>query len=411
VTESFTIEIGSDFHQIPYAPEARTALARQLCFLHGGSPIALGRLLSKPVDSMQYMSMEIRGPKQSCDDHRHLFDAEGNLHCVLPNAVQFGIRAGLVHGKNLTPVLTGNQAQCRGWRSKLDLLVSPKGQIVQAFILGEETRSNHQHSRAAFCDKHNLHEGAICDLIIGEREEHKGWRLCATIDADSLAREGHRYLDSHDSVVPLKRNSWLQSELQRSERLPPPQIRLSPTAQFFFHKISRAGNLTCVASQGVMNPHDVYTALGITGKLMNTEFHTPIDKLDPKRLRTLIQSADEPIMAVLRAYVGTDDVDNLLQLLADRHRELDSSAERSLCMRTLKDQPIVLDVVKAYNDSKDTAGKVQALSVLCHQFKSLQLQQLPFVVQPDKHMFGAARSHANAFGAAQTAPFERITRI
>ena len=145
-TDAFKVIVNSQVHDIPRDAQARIALARRLCQDHGGSVNVLGKLLSKPVDSMVYNSLEIRGPKGSCDSHRHLFDAEGSLHCFLPNAVQFGSRlgAGMSHGKNLTPVLTGVQSQCGGWRTDLELLLSPQGEAVQAFVLHPEARKKYQ---------------------------------------------------------------------------------------------------------------------------------------------------------------------------------------------------------------------------------------------------------------------------
>jgi hypothetical protein len=55
--------------------------------------------------------------------HRHLFDAQGHLHCVLPDTVEFGATVGLPHPKNLYKVLNGAQTQLLGWRSSITLVV------------------------------------------------------------------------------------------------------------------------------------------------------------------------------------------------------------------------------------------------------------------------------------------------
>ena len=116
---------------------------------------------------------------------------------------------------------------------------------------------------------------------------------------------------------------------------------------------------------------------------------------------------------MLRAYVGTDEVEYLLQVLADKVTDGNASVASNQKFRWLRDEPIVTDAVATYNDattSADKDGQVQALSVLAHRFTLSQLQQLPFTKKIHKDDFGAANSHTNVHGVGQTKRPERITR-
>ena len=137
-------------HTIPADPKLRTHLLKQLCTEHGGNHKVLARYIASPVPRSYHKfcigapatgadaEAHQSAPLADCTQHRHLFDPEGNLHCVLPSLVGFGKAAGLPYPKNLCQVLDGSKAQCNGWRSEMELVVSPDGTLHQAFARNTE---------------------------------------------------------------------------------------------------------------------------------------------------------------------------------------------------------------------------------------------------------------------------------
>ena len=133
----FKVLCGNDDteYTIPAEPKLRSELAKQLCAEYGGSYTVLSRYFAKPLDGRIYAQFKFKAPATatSCTDHRHLFDPDGNLHCVLPSVIGFGAAAGLQHPRDLHQVLDGSQSQCNGWRTDLELVVSLDGTLHQAF--------------------------------------------------------------------------------------------------------------------------------------------------------------------------------------------------------------------------------------------------------------------------------------
>ena len=117
-------------HTVPDDPKLRSALLQQLCTEHGGNHKVLARYLASPVPRT-YCKFRIgadaeahrSAPLADCTQHQHLFDPDGNLHCVTQSVSTFGSLAGLPHPKNLGQVLNGSQAQCNGRRTELELIV------------------------------------------------------------------------------------------------------------------------------------------------------------------------------------------------------------------------------------------------------------------------------------------------
>jgi hypothetical protein len=160
-----------DAYMIPLIGTARSELAQQLCARFGGNHTVLLRYMSKPADGRCYNQFKIASVShhQDCAAHRHLFDPDGGLCCVLPDVLAFGKSLGMTHPHNLYPVLNGSQQQCNGWRTEIELLISPEGVFQQAFARNSEHLQQPHWSREAFCQQHKLNSSAISKVISGER--------------------------------------------------------------------------------------------------------------------------------------------------------------------------------------------------------------------------------------------------
>ena len=237
-----------------------------------------------------------------------------------------------------------------------------------------------------------------------------------------LSIHGNEHLDTADPVVPIVKR--LEKPAQRDSILPQPKVKITPTLHYFFNRVNGASGAepNKFLESSVQCPRQVYDALGcrvqtdgakVSDKLAATRFDKPMKDMEPRRQMQLVQSSIIPVKAVLRAFVGVNEVDHLPQVLADKEADKTASLNSIQTFRCLRDEPIVTDAVSTYNEATergDVDGQVQALSVLAHQFTLAQLQQLPFVKKINKHNLGAAISHANVHGVGQTKRPERITR-
>jgi hypothetical protein len=266
----FKIIIDSIEYMIPVDLKARSELAKRLC----GEPTAgnhksLYRLMLSPVDGKCYKDFKFQsiGPPD-CSNHRHMFDGDGGLHCILPNVIEFGRSVGMTHPRNLHQVLNGTQSQCNGWRTSLELLLSPEGAPQQAFARNTELKQNHQWSRNAFCKSHKLDASNVAKVFSEEHSHHQGWRLCGVVDADSYAVHGDQYLDQAKAPHTLKRSLGLTEKCSSTqEPLPKPKFQITCTLNFFFEKINDSSNAQKVSDNfisSVQCPREVHRALGCT---------------------------------------------------------------------------------------------------------------------------------------------------
>jgi hypothetical protein len=138
--------------------------------------------------------------------------------------------------------------------------------------------------------------------------------LCATVQADAYAVDGSKHLDQMEAPTSVKRlhqesAAGKTAPISGSEPLPAAKVKLTPTLDFFFKKLSDSNTATnpnvskFLAS--VQCPREVYRALGCTRQadgsrvpkeLTETHFEKSISELDERRVRTLVQSAMVPVV-------------------------------------------------------------------------------------------------------------------
>ena len=117
-----TVQTDGSEHTVPADSKLRLQLAKQLSAQYGGHQKVLSRYLGTPVDGKVYHQFKLKAntaPVRSvCTQHRHLFDPDGNLHCLLPSVTHFGQAAGLLHPKNLHHYPTEGKGS---WHSTLTI--------------------------------------------------------------------------------------------------------------------------------------------------------------------------------------------------------------------------------------------------------------------------------------------------
>ena len=241
------------------------------------------------------------------------------------------------------------------------MLVAPDGVIHQAFMSGTDEKQNHQWSLEAFTQHHKLDRSHISKVISGQRHQHNGWRLCATVDADKYAVNSDAYLSAFPPPAEMNERSVIRQQSKSGVTTVPlkPKVKAARTMHFFFNRLAANSSKPEPPkfTQPVSSPRGVYSALGcstlpdgskVSEKLSQTHFETALDKLDERRLRTLINAVENPVMIVLRAFVG-NDAEDLLQMLAQKKESKTSSLGYVRAMKLLQEQPMVQDAVHSYN--------------------------------------------------------------
>jgi hypothetical protein len=159
---------------------------------------------------------------------------------------------------------------------------------------------------------------------------------------------------------------------------------------------------------GLRSVTAIYKALGLThnsdgsrisAELSQVSFKKPIAELRERRLRTLINSLEKPIDAVLGAY--HEDKAGLLDLLAASSRFAAKYVDNAFKMARATELPIVQDAVQAYNQSTSAEERETILSTLTGTFDHQSLNQLGFDKIVSKHSVTRAKAHVVAYGAGR----------
>jgi hypothetical protein len=168
---------------------------------------------------------------------------------------------------------------------------------------------------------------------------------------------------------------------------------------------------------GLSSVSAIYKALGpthnsdgsrISAELSQASFKKPIVELGERRLRTLINSMEKPIEAVLGAY--HEDKAGLQVLLAASHWFAGKSTNNGFKMARAAELPIVRDAVQSYNQATSAEERETILSTLTNTFDRQSLDQLGFDNVVSKQSFTRAQAHVAAYGPGRRT-WERTLHI
>lgn len=206
----------------------------------------------------------------------------------------------------------------------------------------------------------------------------------------------------------------VQSELKalQEKQRPAPGLAQQMTMAKFLSTSTKKGSSLAVLP-AVTTPAQVFKALKIkkdpvTGNdinpdIWNTTYREPLNKLSQRRLRNLMIGLHYPISQVMRAF--HEDVDELLCLYTKSRQTHGQSASTILHVSSLLANPGVQKIISSYNNATTSADRKQVLSVLTSLFTYSDLQSVQELSGPiSRRAFSEANHHANAWGAACSAP-------